>query len=211
MKFGFLRTILIALVLSSLNGCALFMHAPPSPELYTISPIHIAPTHYRSHLTVLVLPPQPSAELTSMKMIYVKKKHQISYYAKNKWAGAPAQLLMPVIAQALSDSKAFHAVVTPPYIGNANIRVDTQLLMLQQEFLSNPSRVRMVLSAQVIRISDGKVLAAKRFWAVVPAPGNDPYSGVIAANRATALIVPKLTHFVIAATQVGFHKHNPSS
>lgn len=192
----------IIILTAMLSGCALLFHgARYNPDLYTLNPVTITPSGYHSSATVLVLPPQPSGELITNKMIYIMRSHQINYFAKNTWAATPAQLLMPVIAQALSDSKAFHAVITPPYIGAATLRVDTQLLTLQQEFLTNPSRVRMVLNAQVIRISDGKVLAVQRFWAVVPTLGNDPYSGVVAANRATAMILQKLTRFVVSTSQ----------
>jgi cholesterol transport system auxiliary component len=111
----------------------------------------------------------------------------------------PAQMLAPLIVSALDRSGAFRAVLLAPTTATGELRLDTELIRLQHEFGASPSQVRLTLRAVVIETSARRVLAWREFDAVVPAGSDDPYGGVVAANRAVATVLADLAAFCAQA------------
>ena len=104
-------------------------------------------------------------------------------------------MLAPLIAQALEQSGGFRAVVQAPSLAAANLRLETDLVRLQHEFGAKPSRVRLTLRAQLIDVGARRVLASAELEETEAAPSDDPYGGVIAANRALARLLERLAAF----------------
>jgi cholesterol transport system auxiliary component len=128
-------------------------------------------------------------------MAYTRRANEIEYFARNRWADAPAQMLAPLIVQAVEQAAGFRAVVRGRSPAAADLRLDTELVRLQQDFAVQPSRVELTLRAQLIDLRSRRVLAAREFDAVEPAPSDDPYGGVTAANRALARLLGELASF----------------
>jgi len=72
-------------------------------------------------------------------------------------------------------------------------------LRLQQEFLSAPSTVRFTLRAYLVESATRRVIASREFEAAVPAASEDPYGGVVAANRAVRTVLENLSAFCAEA------------
>ena len=81
----------------------------------------------------------------------------------------------------------------PPFAGITNYRVDTQLL----KFMLPISRVRLAVQASLINNVNNRVIASRLFEVVIPAPANNPYSGVLAANKAAAIVSRRIAQFCI--------------
>ena len=62
------------------------------------------------------------------------------------------------------------------------LRLETEIVALQQEFTEHPSRVRFALEARLLDGGERRLLAMAAFEAVEPSASEDPYGGVIAAN-----------------------------
>lgn len=170
----------------------------PNVDRYAIAmiqPIQVA--HYRSSAkTLLVSQPIASPGYDSVGMVYMITPFEISHYSRNQWVAPPANMLMPVFVEALRRSNRFKAVVSPPFVGVTDYRLDTQLLCLQQEFLLPKSQERLTVQATLIDNHNNIVLATKQFNVVVSAPSNNPYSGVLAANAAAKKVAAQLVRFV---------------
>jgi cholesterol transport system auxiliary component len=132
-------------------------------------------------------------------MAYTRRAHALDYFAKHRWADTPARMLAPQLAQALEQSGGVRAVVQAPSLATAQLRLDTELVRLQQDFSAKPSRVQLTLRAQVIDTDTRRVLAAAEFDETEAAPSEDPYGGVTAANRALARLLERLTAFCAEA------------
>ena len=78
---------------------------------------------------------------------------------------------------------------------SGELRLETEVLLLQQEFTTKPSQVRFVLRAYIAEDGTRRVLATRDFEALVPAPSEDPYGGVLAANTAVRQVLDELTAF----------------
>ena len=64
-----------------------------------------------------------------------------------RYAGAHAA---PLIVAAVESSGAFRAVVQTPSPAAGDLRLDTEIIRLQHEFLSASSRVRFTLRAYLV-------------------------------------------------------------
>ena len=92
---------------------------------------------------------------------------------------------------------AFRAVVLTPGAGAGDWRLDTEIIRLQQEFLTRPSQVRFTLRATLVDERTRRVLAVREFEHTVTAPADDPYGGVVAANRAVRAVLADLSRFLV--------------
>ena len=108
-------------------------------------------------------------------------------------------MLAPLIVKAVEGSGAFRAVVQTPSVATGDIRLDTEILRLQHEFLSTPSRVRFTLRAYLVDSRTRRVIATREFDTAIPAASEDPYGGVAAANRAVQTALDNLATFCAEA------------
>ena len=145
---------------------------------------------------LLVAPPTARAGLDSPRMVYLQRPFEVSYYARNEWADTPARMLQPLLVQSVEAGGAFRAVIAGPSPAVADLRLDTEVLALQQEFLSEASVARVALRVQLVDLASRRVVATETFEAVEPAVSGDPYGGVVAINRALERVLGELTAFV---------------
>lgn len=146
-------------------------------------------------LVLEVSAPRARPGFETPQMAYTQRANALEYFARNRWADTPARMLAPLIAQALERSGGFRAVVQAPSLAAANLRLETELVRLQQEFGARPSRVRLTLRAQLIEADSRRVLASAEFDETEAAQSDDPYGGVLAANRALARLLERLAAF----------------
>jgi len=170
----------------------------PEKNKYDLTSINPDTIHakYQRKVLLITTPTAVPAYKTD-KMAYMKKPYHIQYYAENKWVGQPAKLLTPLIVSSLEQTNHFRSIVATPYTGDADYRIDTTLLKLEQNFMDNPSEVELSARFSVIDNQKQRLIASKTIDTIATAPGNDPYSGVIAANRAVADMLGKMSQFVV--------------
>lgn len=132
---------------------------------------------------LLVAPPQSAPGFDTPRMVYLTRPYEVSYFSANQWVDSPSHMLFPLLVMALEQSGVWRAVVTAPVGVRADYRADVSNLVVAQEFLQTPSRIRISWSAQVSDLHTGKVVGSRRFDAVGDAPSEDAYGGVRAANQ----------------------------
>lgn len=157
----------------------------------------IASTHH----TILVSQPEAMAGYQNEQMRYIQKPYELSTFAHNSWISSPANMLYPLITQSLQQTHYFAAVASGPYVDRADYRLDTQVIMLQQNFLAKPSTIQLVTKATLTYIKENRVIASRVFSECIPCPTDTPYGGVIAANRATRILTAKLSRFIVKKIQ----------
>lgn len=194
-----------ALALTLLGGCGSLVPPPPPPDtiyllearMSSIPFLASAPgdAHPKRDLMLAVSTPRARAGFDTAQMIWVRQAHRLEVYSRNRWADTPSRMLAPLFAQALERSGAFHAVVQAPSTAAAALRLDTELIRLQQDFSVRPSRVQFTLSAQLIDTGTRRVIASAEFDETENAPSEDAYGGVVAANRALERLLARLVAF----------------
>jgi cholesterol transport system auxiliary component len=178
--------------------------APPEAEsanIYVLEPTSAAGAiPPKRDLVLEVTAPRARPGFDTAQMAYTRRANTLEYFGKNRWVDAPANMLAPLLAQALGHSGSFRAVVQAPSLAAADLRLDTELVRLQQDFSVKPSRVQFTLRAQLIDVKDRRVLASADFDETEAAPSDDPYGGVTAANRALGRLLERLAKFCAETT-----------
>ena len=153
--------------------------------------------NHKADISILVSTPEALAGYQTEQMHYVQKPYELDAFASNAWISPPASMLYPLILQSLQKTGYFHAVASGPYADKADYRLDTQVVMLQQNFLRKPSTIQLVVKVALTHISDNRLVASRMINEQVPCTMDTPYGGVIAANQATQQLTSTLSQFVI--------------
>lgn len=147
---------------------------------------------------LLIAPTMAGPAFDGPRMLYVTRAYEVQAFARSEWADAPAKMLAPLLARALEGPDGFRTVQASTASLPA-LRLDTELLVLQQEFTQQPSRVRFALRAQLTDVGSRRLLATGEFEALEDAPSDDPYGGVVAANHAVARALGDLVQWARTA------------
>ena len=140
--------------------------------------------------------PQAAAGFEQPRIAYLRQPSEVSYYATHVWVDTLSRMVMPLVVRSL-ESTGFWRVVAPMPTGiRGDYHLDLSGLLVQQEFLQQPSRSRVQLRAQLLDVKAQRVLGARNFEAVEPAPTEDAYGGVLAADRAVATVLATVNEWV---------------
>jgi cholesterol transport system auxiliary component len=147
-------------------------------------------------LTLIISPPSAAAGFDSSRIIYVRQAHKMEYFAQSEWVDPPARMLGPLMASALEKTGVFRAVVLTPGSASGNLRLDTEITRLQQDFRTHPSRVNFVLRAYLVDDKTRDVVAWREFDESLEAGSEDARGGVEAANRVVQKVLEELSVFL---------------
>lgn len=172
-----------------------------SPNIYMLEAGPAVPAaQVKRDLVLAVSVPRALPGFDTPQMAYVQQPYELDYFAASRWADTPARMLEPIIAQAMLQTQSFRAVVQPSGAIPADIRLDVELVRLQQDFTTRPSRVRLTLRAQLTDVRGRRLLAAQQFDEYENAASEDAYGGVTAANRLVQRVLVKLAGFCVNAS-----------
>lgn len=191
-----------------LAGCgSLLPKAPTQPTLYVLDGASGRPAGsvvaapVASAMTITVTTPIASPGFGSTHIVYQRQVHELEHFALNQWVDTPAQMLLPLIVRALLQRGAFRAVVRGSTAALSELRLDTELVRLQQQFMTSPSRARVTLRAVLVDVSTRRVIAAREFDVEVASKTDDPVGGVAAANEAVQRLLGQLADFCADAAR----------
>jgi cholesterol transport system auxiliary component len=196
------KTLRLAVLIAIVGaGCSLGPREISSPRTYFLNPEiswkdphtlgdGVAPS------VLLITQPKAQAGFDTARMAYLLRPYEVSYYAYNQWADTPARMLQRIMVENFDKTGLWSAVLQTPGAVPAQYRLDCDSLVLEQQFFSNPSRIRLALRAQIIATKTQSVLATRSFELFEVAPSDDPYGGVIAANHASAKLVTEIAEWL---------------
>jgi cholesterol transport system auxiliary component len=155
------------------------------------------PAQVKRNLVLAISEPRTRPGYDTPQMAYVQQPHELNYFVTSRWADAPVRMLEPLLVQAMEQAGSFRAVVQRPGAVPADVRLDTELIRLQHDFVTRPSRIRLTLRAQLIDVRGQRVLAVKLFDESETATSDNAYGGVLAANRALERLLDQLVDFCV--------------
>lgn len=161
------------------------------------------PGQARAHGVLIVGMPQAEAGFEQPRMAYLQRPYEVHYYANNQWADAPPRMLAPLLVRSLETTRLWRAVVPMPTAVRGDYRLDTSGLVVQQEFLQQPSRTRVQLRAQLVELKEQRVMGTRSFEAFEAAPSEDAYGGVLAANRAVTRMLQAINDWIASCLRGG--------
>ena len=144
---------------------------------------------------IVVALPRATPGHDSSRMVYLRRPHELEAFAFHEWVDTPAQMLAPLIVRSLQDSGAFRVVLMAPSAASGALRLETEIIRLQQDFGNRPSHVRLTVRAVLLDTTTRQAIAWREFDEIEPASGDDPVAGVAAAHRATRRMLAALAAF----------------
>lgn len=161
------------------------------------APADMAPTTGDPKGPVLLVSPVLSAAgFGSSDMAYMRKPHEIEYFAVHRWVDSPARMLDPLLVQAAEQSALFRSVVASGRGVRADLRLESRLIHLQQVCRLNPSQLQLALRVSLIDVASARSLASRTLSINEAIVARTPYAGVQAANRAVARLLSELQGFL---------------
>jgi cholesterol transport system auxiliary component len=182
-------------------GCAGLLPKPPlAPAYYMLddapkaeaSALRDPATPRVARPTLAVNRPHAASGYDSAGIVYTREAHRLDTYANSVWVDTPAHMLMPMMVAAIESAGVFPAVVQSPSAARADMELDTEILRLQHDFSSQPSRVRFTLRASLVDSVTRRVLAGEQFESVADSPSEDARGGVLAAHAAVRNVLTRL-------------------
>jgi cholesterol transport system auxiliary component len=191
------RRALLALPLL-LGGCSVLPASREEPvTLHVLLPEGRQAAVPRRTTVLEVATPRAGAGVDTAPMAYVMRRDELDYFATHRWVDTPSRMLAPLLVNALEQTTAFAAVVTPGSGVAADVRLDTDILRLQQDFTTRPSRAEVALRAQLTNLRTRRVMATRLFEDEERAPMDDPAGGVVALNAAVQRVLARVTAFCL--------------
>lgn len=191
----------------ALAGCSVLKPSTtPQAHFYALqsTPTPLAPppasSSGRKLPTLIVNPPYAAPGFDSARIIYVRVDHQLEYFAQSEWVEPPARMLGPLLVAAIERTNAFDAVVLMPASASGELRLNTELVRLQHNFQTRPSRVQFAMRVHLIDERTRKVVQWREFQADAVAASETPEGGVAAAHVAIQNALQEAAGFVSKRT-----------
>ena len=198
----------VCLAVLALSACSVLQpKASTPPSFYALEYTGPAATPpgardaLSSGPTLVISPVRAASGFDSQRIIYLREPHKLEYFALSEWIDTPARMLGPLMVQSIEKTGAFRAVVMTPGSAGGELRLDTEIVRLQQDFQTKPSSVHFTLRVYLVEEKTRKVVAWRAFDAQVPAGSDDPRAGVVAANRAVQSVLAELSQFLVQQPQ----------
>ena len=150
--------------------------------------------------TVLVFLPATMPIYDTVLMAYRTEPRQIAYFSRRQWGATPSQMIQPLLVATLEKTHSFRVVLVPPYTGPYTYSLHTQILDLIQDFTPQSATLVLSLRFQLSGYGTSRVIAARDISVREPMLRRNSYSGVVAANDATAKALQQMAEFVLQGT-----------
>ena len=145
--------------------------------------------------SLVVVVPRAAPGYDSVRMVYLRRSHELEAFAFHEWVDTPAQMLAPLLVGALQHGAGFRTVLLAPSAASAGWRLETELIRLHQDFVTRPSQVRLSLRAVLLDSATRQPIAWREFDVSVPAAGDNPVAGVQATHQAVQQVLAAVTAF----------------
>jgi cholesterol transport system auxiliary component len=213
MRSRFAQLVSTGIVSLALAGCIMPRATEGPLHIYLLGPEKgawaVQPSGNKPEARGVLLLSAPHAEpgFDTPRMVYLTRPHEVSYYVTSQWAETPARMIGTLLMQSLEKSSLWRVVVPMPSSIRGDHRLDTLEFALQQEFLLRPSQVRVGFLLQLVELREQVVIGTRRFEVAENAPTDDAYGGVLAANRAVAMLLDQVAAWVTSCMRNGSPGH----
>ena len=202
-----------------LSGCASgLLPKPPAPAVllaldasaWTPMPPMYNPLNPSSLRSLSVEQARAAPGYDTREMAYTRRAHEVEYFAQHQWLDTPAAMLSPLLVRALRDSGRFSAVTPASSTALADLRLETEWVRLEQNFLTQPSQMHVVLRVTLLEIASGRVLGWREFDARAATQSDDAFGGAAAANLLVQQMLPQVAAFCAELARQSFKEVAPT-
>jgi cholesterol transport system auxiliary component len=153
----------------------------------------------RPCLSLRISQPESAPGLNTARMAYRTDPNRIDYFAYNEWIASPARMMASLMEDRLDESGMFGSIVSGSSDIRTDLRLDSNVLSLYQDFTGETSAVALSVKVNLIDVSGRTLINSKKFSYRVPADERNAESGAVAANQAAGRYLDDLTKFISEA------------
>jgi len=188
------------LMLLNMVSCGILPANATAPKSYLLDiPFESLSTSNPQGKVLLVSMPQAAAGYDTVGLMYIRTPYVLEYYTESKWIDTPAQMLLPLLVHSLEATGYFNAVLSANAAAvSGELRLDTEIIRLYQDFQIEPSQVHLVLRAQLLNMVTRQVIATHVFEVKEFSPSQNAEGNVVATNQAITNVLKIITKFVMA-------------
>lgn len=196
-----IRAIIVCASFSVLSACMAPVKVGPDTG-YVINsvPDHVVTTRQRG-ITLLTATPDTNPVYNTRRMAYTTRPYQITYYSQSRWVQAPAEMIEPLLVQTLQKTNHFKAIVSPPYTGQYDYVMRTEIKTLLIDYTQKTPVLRLSVQGQLTSAASGRMLSSRDFTTAVPLPQASPYGAVLAANCAADELLRQIAAWSVKNTR----------
>ena len=147
-------------------------------------------------LSLRVSTPASAPGYGTARMAYTTESLRLDYFAYHEWVDSPARMIGTMMETHLEAGGLLGAVVSGSSDIRTDLRLDSELKSLQQDFKGAGSTVGLTIKVSLVDVSSRSLVNLKTFSYTETADGANPEAGVAAANRAMDRFLAELTVFV---------------
>lgn len=153
----------------------------------------------RPCLSLRISQPESAPGLNTARMAYRTETNRIDYFAYHEWVASPASMMASLMEDRLDESGMFGSIVSGSSDIRTDLRLDSHVLSLYQDFTGETSAILLSAKVNLIDVSGRTLMNSKKFSYRVPANERNAESGAVAANRAAGHFLDDLTKFISLA------------
>ncbi len=152
----------------------------------------------RPCLSLRISQPESAPGLNTARMAYRTDSNRTDYFAYHEWVASPARMMALLMEARLDESGMFGSIVSGSSDIRTDLRLDSHVLSLHQDFTEETSTVSLSVKVNLIDVSNRTLANSKTFSYRVPADERNAESGVVAADQAAERFLDDLTRFISA-------------
>ncbi|MBT8048210.1 MAG: hypothetical protein HKN57_07160 [Xanthomonadales bacterium] len=143
--------------------------------------------------------PESAPGLNTVRMAYSTEPQRLDYFAYHEWAAPPAKMIASLLETRLDASGAFEFIVSGVPDIRTNLRLESQLQALQQDFRAGGSSLNLAMKVSLVEAGTRRLAGSKTFSYRETAEFENAEAGAAAANRAVEQFIIDLSAFLDAA------------
>ena len=153
----------------------------------------------RPCLSLRIRQPESAPGLDTARMAYRTDSNRIDYFAYNEWVASPARMMAALMEARLDESGMFGSIVSGSSDIRTDLRLDSHVLSLYQDFTGETSAALLSVKVNLIDVSGRTLMNSETFSYRVPATERNAESGAVATNQAAGRFLDDLTNFISVA------------
>jgi len=198
---NFSRFILTVVLLAAITACSIRGPAQrTAKQVFVLQGTPASSEHLKaadqSGCSLRVSTPSSASGFNTARMAYSTEPNQLDYFAYHEWAAPPAKMIAELMETRLDASGLFKFIISGSPGVRADLRLDSHLQSLQQDFRADTSSVNLTLKISLIEVGTRNLVDSRSFSYWETAKSANAQAGVAAANHAVEQFIIDLSDFL---------------
>lgn len=186
------RAAAIAVLATTLGGCAYLFPEPPPPTFDLRAAEGFASRPAAGRGTLIVVPPQAISTVDSQRLVARQGGSQITYIPGAQWSDSLPNLLQARIVQSFENAGRLAAVGRPEDRLTPDYQLLTDIRAFEVRVGPNGAQAFIELSTKIVSDSGGRIIAARVFQASRPTPAVTGEAASAALNAALGEVLAEM-------------------